>query len=145
MAPEQGAEELAPMAAMEALAVEAEAEAEVLPMEVSTAAQGVMAPMALLRSSRIFKEALMAKTKEKKEEKKEEKKATRHELLSQLRAATMGRLKKKIRPLDSDDMDALEALLGALLAGRKDGYSDEEIEALEALWADFREARSNTK
>lgn len=70
--------------------------------------------------------------------------ARRHALLSRARSAILGRASQILRPLDSSDKDALEVLLEMLLRGRQEGYSQEEEEAMEALWADWREGRKNT-
>jgi hypothetical protein len=46
--------------------------------------------------------------------------------------------------MDADDKAAAHALITAIAVGVKDGYTTEEEHAIEALWADWREARKNT-
>ena len=64
--------------------------------------------------------------------------------LIRLGAAVKDRVKHALRPLDADDKDAVRALAAALLVAARDGISAEEEEALDELYAAWREARSNT-
>lgn len=59
-------------------------------------------------------------------------------------AAIKDRVHHALRPLDEDDKATAEALIKAIAAGASGGYTTEETQAIEALYADWREARSDT-
>jgi hypothetical protein len=74
----------------------------------------------------------------------EERKARRHEIINRLHTAIAERAPHLLRPMDADDEIASDALLAAIITGRKNGFTVEELSAIKDLVVDWHEARSNT-
>ena len=75
---------------------------------------------------------------------KEERKARRKEILGRIIGEAKDAGEHVARPLDEDDKEVVRELATALLVLIVKGQTTERLAALNELWENFKEARSNT-